>query len=451
MAGRGKSDIPELRLEVLQDFVTQFKAPPNLVLAGMFGANPRRESSDTIKWESQRGGRGMTPFVPPGAPAPRSAPHGIAQHSATAAYWKEKRYFDEEFLNNLRKPGTDSQHWNAVDILADNMAEIVNRANRRKEWMFAKMLFENGFSYQVKGGYKVDIDYGIPTENQVTLTSAYYWDSGASKDILGDIKDGKRAISEACGGKVDLAICNSKVLDMIGKDSATRALLQANAFGNGSLMASGAVDNLALVNPTVIGTLLDIPNFIIYDEMYEVHAVLTQAVTAASTTHFTVNDASDFDANQEITFWDASAGTYEKAYILGVNKFTNTISVDAPPASSYVAGEDYVTMQRYFVPSDKFVMLSSKVDGRPIAKYHEAPFGLGRHWGLYTDKKEEWDPEGIYVRVQDKGLPVLYQRDAVYTIDVTATAAESATTTTSSSTTSSTTSSSTTTSTTTTP
>lgn len=442
MAGRGKSDIPLLRLEVLQDFITQFKSPPNLVLTGMFGGNPRREASDTIKWESQRGGRGMTPFVPPGAPAPRSAPHGIAQHQATAAYWKEKRYFDEEFLNNLRKPGTDAQHHAAADILADNMADIVNRANRRKEWMFAKMLFDNGFSYQVKGGYKVDLDYGIPSENRVTLTSAYYWTNGASKDILGDIKSGKRTIAEGCGGVVDVAICNSNVLDMIGKDSATRTLLQTNAFGDGSLMASGAVDRLALVNPKVLGTLFDIPNFIIYDEMYEIKAMLTAGVTGGSTTHITVNDASDFDAYQTLTFWDQSTGDYEKAYILEVNKFTNVISIDAPPASSYVAGEDYVTMQRYYIPDDKFIMYSSRVDGRPIARYHEAPFGLGRNWGLYTDKNEEWDPDGVYIRVQDKGLPVLYQRDAIYVLDVAATAGESATTTT---TTSSTTSSTTTT------
>lgn len=437
----GKSDIPVLRLEVLREFVTQFKTPPNLILSGMFGGGSRREESDTIKWESQRGGRGMTPFVPPGAPAPRSAGHGIAQHSATAAYWKEKRYFDEEFLNNLRKPGTDAQHHAAIDKLADNMADIVNRANRRKEWMFAKMLFDNGFSYQVKGGYKVDLDYGIPTENRVTLTSAYYWDSGASKDIMGDIKTGKRTIAEGCGGQVDVAMCTSKVLDMMGKDTAIRALMQTNAFGDGSLMASGAVDKLALVNPKVLGTLLDIPNFIIYDEMYEVKAELTAAVTGSVTTHIQVNDASDFETYGKLTFWDRSTGNWEKADIRAVNKFTNVISVDQSPTNSYIAGEDYVTMQRYFIPEDKFVMYSSRVDGRPIARYHEAPFGLGRHWGLYTDKKEVWDPEGVYIRVQDKGLPVLYQRDAVYVIDVTATSGESATTTSTTSSTSSSTSS----------
>lgn len=437
--GRGKSEIPLLRLEVLREFITIFKAAPNLILSGLFGGTPRRESSDTIIWESMRGGRGMVPFVPPGAPAPMSAGQGVAEHRATAAYWKEKRYFDEEMLNNLRKPGTYAEHWTAVDMLADNLADIVNRSNRRKEWMFSKMMFENGFDYQVKGGYKVSIDYGIPSENRPTLTSDYYWDTGSSKDIIGDIKDGKRTISEACGGIVDYAICNSKVLDMIGKDTTVRQLLQTNAFGDGTLMAKAPVDRLALVNPKVLGTLFDIPNFVIYDEMYEVRAELTAAITGEITTHITVNDASDFDAYETLTIWDKSTGNFEKTLIRSVNKFTNVISVDNPPQNSYIAGEDYVTMQRYFIPSDKFVMYASTVEGRPIARYHEAPFGIDRRWGLYTDKKEMWDPEGVYIRVQDKGLPVLQQVDAIYTIDVTATSGESATTTSTTSSTSSTT------------
>lgn len=437
---RGASEIPILRLEVLQDFITKFKAPPNLFFTNLF-SDTRNAESDTIKWESQRGGRGMVPFVPPGSPAPVSAPHGIAQHQATAAYWKEKRYFDEEFLNNLRKPGTDSTYQAAADTLADNLADIVNRANRRKEWMFAQMFLNNGFSYQVKGGYTLALDYGIPTDHRVTLTSSYYWDTGGSKDILGDIKDGKRKIAEANGGVVDIAICNSKVLDMMGKDTSLRALLQTNAFGDGSLMAGPGINALALVNAKVLGTLLDIKNFIIYDEMYEVKANLTAAITGGTTTWISVNDASDFDAYETLTVWDASnSDTYEQRYILSVDKFSNKVQIEYPFTNSYVAGEDYVTMQRYYVPSDKFIMMSSRVEGQPISRYIQAPFGLDRHYGLKTDRKDEWDPEGTWIRVQDKGLPVLYHVDAIYTIDVTATAAQSATTTTTTTTTTSSTS-----------
>jgi hypothetical protein len=38
---------------------------------------------------------------------------------------------------------------------------------------------------------------------------------------------------------------------------------------------------------------------------------------------------------------------------------------------------------------------------------------------MQTDRKETWDPDGVFLRVQDKGLPVLYQRDAIYNLTVT--------------------------------
>ena len=79
-----------------------------------------------------------------------------------------------------------------MDLLADNMTDIVNRSNRSKEWMFSNMFCNNGFSYEVKGGYINSIDYGIPSDFRVSLASAYRWPAGGSKDIMGDIKDGKR-------------------------------------------------------------------------------------------------------------------------------------------------------------------------------------------------------------------------------------------------------------------
>ena len=436
---RGTSDIKLLRLEVMQEFVETYKAAPSLVMMNMFGS--RNAASSTIKWESQRGGRGMTPFVPPGAPAPVSAGYGIAQHSAEAAYWKEKRYFDEEVLNNLRKPGTDGAYQEAADLIADNLADIMNRSDRRKEWMFTQMLFNGSFTYQIKGGYKVTVDYGVPTDHKVTLGTAYDWSNGGSKNILNDIKDAKMKVAESCGGKINYMFMNSTVLNLIGNDTAIRALLQKNAFGEGNFMASAGINDLALVNASVLGSLFGIENIVVYDEMYEAKAWLTAAVTGGSTTWLTVDDASDFSANEKLYVYDASEAldNSEWRYIISVDKANNRIQIEYPFTNSYIAGEDYVMMQKYFCPNGKVTFMASQVEGKPIARYYQAPFGLGRNWGMYVDKHDEWDPEGTWVRVQDKGLPVLLNRDAVYQLDVTTTAGESATTTTTTTSSSSTT------------
>jgi len=439
---RGSSDIPELRLEVLQKFVTRFTAPPNLILMNLFPSTT--SPSSTVRWESQRGGRGLTPFVPPGAPAHVTAPHGVAQHLAEAAYWKEKMPFDEEFLNNLRKEGTVAQYMSAKQRLARELSYLRNRSNRRIEWMFTKMLFTGSFDYKVKGGYMATVDYSIPTDHNVTLGSAYNWYDGASRNIIQDIRDGKRKIKENCGGTVNMAICNSKVLTYLADDTTIRQLLQKNMFGKGDLF-SGSKDKLAMINPKVVAGILDIDNLIVYDEMYEVKAWLTAAVTGASSTWISVDDASDFEAKGMLRFWDQSAGTYEDRQILSVDHFGGRVQVHTPPAASYKAAEDYVTMAKYFVPDDKFVMLATTVEGQAIAEYKQAPFGLGRHFGQYTDKHDDWDPEVTWIRVQDKGLPILYQRDALYILDVRITPGDVLTTTTSTTTTTSSTTTTTTT------
>jgi hypothetical protein len=433
---RGSSDIPILRLEVLQRFMESFMSPPNLILSGMFAATT--SPSSTIRWESQRGGRGMTPFVAPGTPAPVTSPHGVAQHVAEVAYWKEKMPFDEEFLNNLRQPGTDAVYQSAEAKLARELAGLKNRSMRRKEWMFAQMLCNNGFSYQVKGGYRASVNYGIPSDHRITLASAYNWNNGGSKDILADIRDAKIALSQDCGGSIDYAICNSQVLKLLAADTTIRDILKRQAFMDQNLY-TGNLNSLIGVNSKVIGSLLDIPNLVIYDEMYEVRAWLTGAVTGGSTTWVSLDDVSDFEADENIRFWDVSAGTYEDRVVLGVNIENGTVQINYPTTTSYKSGEDYVTQAKPFIPDDKFIMMASRVDGQAIAEYKQAPFGLNRNYGQFTDSYDEWDPEVTWIRVQDKGLPILFNRDAIYTIDVVTTAKQAETSTTTSSSTTTTT------------
>jgi len=412
---RGQSDIPELRLEVLQGLVSKFTAPPNLQLMNLF---PETDSpSNIIKWESQEGTRGMTPFVPPGSIAPETAPVGFATHSAEAAFWKEKMYFDEEFLNNIRQLGTVEQYQESKITLAKETARLTYRAMRRKEWMFAKMLFDGSFSYSTASGTKINVDYGLPNANKVTLAANYKWGTGTNKDILGDIMDGKQVISDACGGNVDYAICSSTVLKYLANDTTIRQTLQKNMFGDGSLF-SGVRNPIVGVNTNIIASLLNIPNILVYDEKFEARSYLTSAITGSSTVSFTVEDSSDFVAGGTLRFVDVSAGTYEDRVISSVTNETNTIVVASAPTFNYRSGEDYVFMRKNFIDDNKFVMFASNVEGQKIAEFKRAPFGLNRQYGLKADSNQIWDPEGIYIRVQDKGLPVLYQNDAVYILTV---------------------------------
>ena len=133
----GASDIPDLRLSKLTKLIDKFSSAPNLKFVNR--DSKQRADSDQIEWESQIGSRGMVPFKAPGAKTPQGAPRGLAVHAAKAAFMGEKMLFDEQFLNNLREPGTTNTKMNAKRKLAKELMQLRYRTDRRKEWMFVKM------------------------------------------------------------------------------------------------------------------------------------------------------------------------------------------------------------------------------------------------------------------------------------------------------------------------
>jgi len=410
---RGASDIPELRLTTLQKFIEKLAAPPNLLFTNMF--KDTQYPSSSIKWESQSGSRGMTPFSPTDAPAHVIEPHGVAQHQAEAAYWKEKMGFGEEWLNNIRKEGTYQEYVTAKKRLSREMQQLQNRCMRRKEWMYAQMICNNGFSYSLQGGYKASIDYGIPEDHRVTLGADYKWTTGTSKDILGDITDAKQTVNVDCGSYVEYAICNSQMMNVLAQDETIRSLLAKDKWGDGDLY-KGTRHPILGINTNAVSSLLDIPKVIIYDETYEVRAWLTSSVTGGSTTSFTVSDASQYEAGDSIRFYNPDNRVYEDAEISAVDIEAGQITLTGTTTNSFLPMRHYISARKFFIPENMFVMFTTKVDNQDIAEFAQAPFGLNRQYGTQVDEKEEWDPDAVWIRIQDKGLPILYFEDSIYTI-----------------------------------
>lgn len=411
---QGASDIPDLRLSKLTKLITKFTSAPNLIFINMYGGDDA--PSDKIEWESQTGSRGLAPFKAPGAKTPQTAPRGIAQHSASAAFMGEKMMLDENFLNNLRAPGTRETHMAARKKLARELRGLRYRCDRRKEWMFVKMFSVGEFNYLEKGGIKATVDYSIPTANKVTLTTNYKWGTGSSKDIIGDIRDGKVLLKTNTQENKFTAYTTQTVLRYMVEDSGVRDLLQKSQFGQGDLFGPSA-SNVLAVRPEVLGQLLDL-SIVLYDENYVIETILTAAVTADSTTTISVVDTEDFEVGGTLRFHDVSAGTYEDETISAVNTESGTLTVSTAPSTSYKAGEDIVTMTKTFLADDLFVMMPGSVENQPIAEWYNAPFGNDRHYGIKLDRETEWDPEAQWIRAQNKGLPVLYFPEAVYILNV---------------------------------
>jgi hypothetical protein len=413
---KGRSDVPAMRLEVLRRLVSKFQRPPALMFVNMFP--DFRAESDTIEWESQTGGRRMAPFKGPGQLTPRGYIGGAKPHSARAAFWGEKLYFDEEFLNNLRKPGTENVHQTAKATLAREMLNLTNRSYRRKEWMFAKMLGSGSFSYKTKDNRVTAVDYALPDTHIVTNGATKSWADGEKKDIIDDFITGVGTIQDDCAGTNIQAIMNRNTFKYMARDDDIVGLLKQSAFAKGDLYG-GKVHKVIGANPQIVNSLLPTDDISVYDEVYEVEATLTAAVTGDSTTEIYVDNASDMEVGARLKLIDTSEdNSYEYVTISAVDEASGKVTVAAAPENSYKAGEDMATMVQFYVPDDYVIFIARNVDDGPIAEYMMAPYGNERVWGMKIDSWPEIEPDGYFVRVQDKGLPVLYHRDAVYILKV---------------------------------
>jgi len=402
-----------LKLEVLNKIIQRLPRSQDLFFMNMF-PSPNYDS-DRIRWAMEYGTAGMTPFVAPGSPAPVLTHNSLySEGSAAAAYWKEKDFVGEQLLNNLREPLTQSTRLTGERQIARKQRVLRNRCERRREWMMAKAFFEGGFTYQREGGTKINVDYGVPAHHKVTLTGDDVWDdgtgaAGATATPIRDIFDAKKEFTDDVGVAPKYAMINSELLTVLMFNTDLQDLLKKSTFGDGDLFARPA---------QVLGNLLGVGTLSVYDQFMEVGAFLTQDASAGdSTVH--VEDATDFEAGKEIRFYDLNTPfDYEKQTIDSVDRAANTITISGTLSSGYSAGKDRVVMRAKFVQDSKFTMFTDTIDGEYVAEFMNSPFGLDRNWGLYADTKEEWDPDGLWMRVQNKGLPVMYYPNATYSLTV---------------------------------
>lgn len=401
-----------LKLETLNKFLKKLPKQENLLFTNLFPTD--QYPSDTIRWMVEYGSVGMTPFVAPGSPAPNVGDDQFySEGSAVAAYWKEKSFLDEVLLNNLREPLTDQTYYTAEKQVARRTQRLRARCDRRKEWMISQMLFNNSFSYQIKGGAKFSVNYNVPSQNTVALTGDDVWydtgneAKGATATPIRDVFDIQRAYRDEIGRNAEYCVITSDILTLWMFDSDLQGLLKKSAFGEGDLFARPA---------QVLGKLMGIDNLVVYDEIFDISSWTAGDITSGTTV--VVEDATDFEAGTARIYDMTKAFTYEEVTITSVNYATNTLTLSEAPTGSYYAGKARVSFRKKFASEKELMFFSKTIEGETIAEFMEAPFGLDRNWGMYGDTKEEWDPDGLWLRIQNKGLPVMYWPNAIMRLKV---------------------------------
>ena len=404
----------ELQHETLNKTLQKLPSPPNLVFSNMFAS--QNYESDRIRWLLEYGTAGMTPFVAPGAPAPAMGDDAMySEGSAVAAYWKEKVFLEELRLNNLREPLGTMTRQTAQRQLARQQMRLKNRCVRRREWMWAKAFFDHGFSYTRENGTKISVSYGIPTRHDASLTgNDVWWDDGTgepgtSATPIQDIFEVLSNFSDDVGTPITDTFMNTTVLRYLMFNADLQTLLQKSTFGNGDLFA----------NPkAVIGSLLGLSNLVVYDDLFEIGTWLASAASIGDTV-LTVDDAVDFEAGETVRLHDLNTPyDYEEYTVDSVNYSDNQITLTAALTEAYGANKCRVVMRKKFITDDKVGFFARSLDGEKISEFMLAPFGMDRRWDMFADTHPEWDPDGLWMRIQNKGLPVIYHPNCIYTLTI---------------------------------
>lgn len=403
----------ELHHETLNKTLQKMPSPPSLIFTNLFPS--QQYESDRIRWILEYGTAGLTPFVAPGAPAPTIGDDGMySEGAAAAAYWKEKVFLDELLLNNLRDPQTRTQRVAAQRQLARQERRLKNRCQRRREWMLAKAFFDHGITYQRERGTNFTVSYGVPSHHSTSLTgNDVWWDDatsepGSTATPIQDIFDLKDTFVSDTGVQITDTFMNTTVLRYLVRNTELQTLLQKSAFGNGDLFARPA---------EVISQLLDLPGLTVYDDLFEVGAWITADVSSGAT--ISIDDATDFEAGEKCRLYDLTTPyDYEEKTIDSVSISNGTVTFTEDLDNSYRANKDRVIMRKKFITDDKVGFFARSLDGEPIAEFMEAPFGVERHFGMFADTNPEWDPDGLWIRVQNKGLPVIYHPDCLFTLTI---------------------------------
>jgi hypothetical protein len=409
--------IPELHLSTLNKLIEKAQTPPSMVLSNKFPVS--NALSDTIEWESRYGSAGMIPFVARGSRGPSFGDDGVGKHSMKPAYFAQSKFFGEEFLNNLREPGTAQAKRSGQAEIARASQRMLYGVRKRREFMFAKMLFDGSMDYHIKATSKApefaSVSWGIPTSHQVTLgaTARWYGSSSeiADRDVFGDVFDAKNTMQDSLEMETMglEAYMNSRLLQSLIKDSGIRDLAQTQNISEAQLVNNA---------PGALAQILGFGSVNVYDAAYPVSSPLAQSYTSGTTIY--VVDPSDFVVGGDV--WiknsvDGAAGPRSK--ITAVNHETGAITLSAAlTGATGVAFKSQLMMRKFYLDSNKIVFMVPKVDGQPVAEMMQAPHGIPSTYGIRMRSFIKEAPDGVELYTEDLCLPVLYYPASVYQLTV---------------------------------
>ena len=157
---------------------------------------------------------------------------GFERLATEMPFFKESMYIDEELrqeLNKVIETGNQTIIDTIVNRIFDDETRLLEGAAAQRERM-RMMMLTTGMISLSGNGQAYDYDYGVPSSHKTTTAKSW---SDATATIIDDIRTLKETIVNDTGVEVTRAICSSKVLGYMRKNTELKQTIMVLTDGQG--------------------------------------------------------------------------------------------------------------------------------------------------------------------------------------------------------------------------
>lgn len=157
---------------------------------------------------------------------------GFERLATEMPFFKESMYIDEELrqeLNKVIETGNQTIIDTIVNRIFDDETRLLEGAAAQRERM-RMMMLTTGMISLSGNGQVYDYDYGIPSSHKTTTAKSW---SDPTATIIDDIRTLKETIVNDTGVEVTRAICSSKVLGYMRKNTELKQTIMVLTDGQG--------------------------------------------------------------------------------------------------------------------------------------------------------------------------------------------------------------------------
>lgn len=140
--------------------------------------------SNTFAYDIIKNSKHIGAMIGYGAEPPIVDRDAVARMSGEIAKMGLKYVATEEELLSIHQARNNAEHADTVERLVIKGIDLVQAINRRINVIKVEALTKGAFAYK-KNGVEVRVDFGIPAEHKVALTTNTWAD--ANRDIIGDL------------------------------------------------------------------------------------------------------------------------------------------------------------------------------------------------------------------------------------------------------------------------